>query len=268
MTTPTALFTRIAWIALLTFGLCQVAEAQLKILQTAGPGDDNRVFETQDDRVVIGQGGDPTNERSDTDFYIYDPNFDHSPVEPGLHFNASSADLVLGSGTNANAGDDGDLRLTNGSDLSAVSLNGSGANVTLGSAGNPGDLTLRDNSGVSSITMTGSSGTVTNSLSGNGVVKAWARINADGSIAACYRCSASGTGLVTGAFADFYEVDFTALSSDISSRPRLVTVDTADTVFQAPAAAGVATRIGDFSSVAVRFSSSSDVYRDFTIVIF
>ena len=56
----------------------------------------------------------------------------------------------------------------------------------------------------------------------NGLVKAWAEINEDGSIANCWRCNrTSGTFRVS---EGLYQVDFTPLSTDITGRPRSVTV--------------------------------------------
>lgn len=74
-----------------------------------------------------------------------------------------------------------------------------------------------------------SNGNVTNLFSNdedesNGLVKAWAQIDADGTIVACRRCNKdpnetrrTGTGT--------YEVDFTPLTTFIQGRPRSATID-------------------------------------------
>jgi len=66
-------------------------------------------------------------------------------------------------------------------------------------------------------------GTASQRLTDEGFVKAWARINANGTIAACYNCntnSAETRWIGVGR----YEVDF--LLGDIGGRPRLATLDT------------------------------------------
>jgi hypothetical protein len=52
----------------------------------------------------------------------------------------------------------------------------------------------------------------------NGLVKAGARINADGTIAACWRCT-TDTDEAGKLSEGFYEVDFTPLSTDVGGRP-------------------------------------------------
>ena len=66
-------------------------------------------------------------------------------------------------------------------------------------------------------------GTASQSLTDNGFVKAWARINANGTVSSCYNCntdSAETRRIGVGR----YEVDF--LLGDITGRPRLATLDT------------------------------------------
>lgn len=105
-------------------------------------------------------------------------------------------------------------------------------------------------------------------LNGNGMVKAWARINADGSVASCWRCNTSGTetrNISTGN----YEVDFTPLSTDIRSRPRMGLLDG----YGGSALRGGISfedRSGDPSSVFVETYDSAGTSTDesFTIIIY
>jgi hypothetical protein len=59
--------------------------------------------------------------------------------------------------------------------------------------------------------------------SSNGLVKAWAEINEDGSVANCWRCSKDPS-LTFREATGVYKVDFTPLATDITGRPRSVTV--------------------------------------------
>lgn len=61
---------------------------------------------------------------------------------------------------------------------------------------------------------------------GDGFVKAWARINSDGTVASCYKCNPAGT---THAGTGNYVVDFAPLTSNIAGRPRSATLDTLST---------------------------------------
>ena len=73
------------------------------------------------------------------------------------------------------------------------------------------------------VRLDGDSGNVTNRFSSlpsqsNGLIKAWARIESDGTLHSCWRCNTApgetgraGTGL--------YFVDFTPLTSDLTGRP-------------------------------------------------
>jgi hypothetical protein len=60
-------------------------------------------------------------------------------------------------------------------------------------------------------------------LAGEGFVKGWARINADGTVASCYKCNAANT---FGLGAGQYQVDFSPVASSIVGRPRTATLDT------------------------------------------
>ncbi len=94
--------------------------------------------------------------------------------------------------------------------------------LKLGRSGNDGDLTVRAADKSLGVKFDGDTGTASNSFSGDGLVKAWARINADGKVDSCYRCDPTGTKILgPGRF----EVDFTPLSTDIRSRPRTLAGD-------------------------------------------
>jgi hypothetical protein len=98
------------------------------------------------------------------------------------------------------------------------------ARLNLDEDGRNARLRLRDADGENAVELDASSGNLTNLFSNdenasNGVVKAWARINADGTIDACWRCNKDPA--ETSRISDgFYEVDFTPLATDISGRPR------------------------------------------------
>ena len=73
-------------------------------------------------------------------------------------------------------------------------------------------------------------GNVTNLFSNeedesNGLVKAWAQIDADGTIIACWRCNTDPAETRRTSTAGHYEVDFTPLATDITGRPRSVALD-------------------------------------------
>jgi hypothetical protein len=114
-----------------------------------------------------------------------------------------------------------------------------------------------------------STGNVTNLFSNdedesNGLVKAWARINPDGTIAACWRCNRDTREtrqLTTGQ----YEVDFTPLATDITGRPLLADIDRATFGFILHVFSP-----GDPSSVLVTTTDSDDVRSDrpFVLIIF
>jgi hypothetical protein len=100
--------------------------------------------------------------------------------------------------------------------------------ILLGGSGASGRLRIRDAANAIGLDLR-DNGNVTNRFSNdetksNGLVKAWARINADGTIAACWRCNRNpgGTGRLD---LGQYSVDFTPLATDIRGRPRSVSVD-------------------------------------------
>jgi hypothetical protein len=149
-----------------------------------------------------------------------------------------------------------------------VWLYGSGQ-AYLGSSGYAGYFALDNGtSSWSSITLAGSTGNLTNQFAGNGLVKAWSRINADGTVASCYRCDASiaetrslGTGV--------YEVDFTPVGTDISSRPWSCSLGTG-AVFGAIGQIGCVQRSGDPSSLFVDIRSTTGVATNvaYTVVVY
>ena len=124
--------------------------------------------------------------------------------------------------------------------------------ILLGGSGDSGRLRIRDAANATGVDLR-SNGNVTNLFSNdedesNGLVKAWARINADGTIAACWRCSKDPLEtqrLNTGS----YEVDFTPLDTDITGRPRLATISGDGMISQASVRAVDRTTPPDESTV-------------------
>ncbi len=140
--------------------------------------------------------------------------------------------------------------------------------LKLGRSGNDGDLIVRDASKATGVKLDGDSGDVTNSFDGSGVVKAWARINGDGSVASCYRCDPAETQRIS---ANFYEVDFTPLATDIRSRPRMAVSDLHDmpvlTVFLPILMDQDGTIAGSSDSSSVFVLMSSDML-GFTVAVY
>jgi hypothetical protein len=101
-------------------------------------------------------------------------------------------------------------------------------NVVVGGDTGQGRLRVRDDGGTMAVDLRADNRSVTNLFASdprasNGLVKAWARINADGTIAACWRCNRDPDEtqkLNVGS----YEIDFTPLATDITGRPRTATV--------------------------------------------
>jgi hypothetical protein len=116
-------------------------------------------------------------------------------------------------------------------------------------------LQVKDAFNTTAVRLDGRSGNVTNLFSndqneGNGLVKAWAQINADGTIFACWRCN-KDPNETRRLGAGTYEVDFTPLSTDIFARPRSATVNGVSGTEAAFAAVLLEHRVGDSSSVFV-----------------
>jgi hypothetical protein len=129
-----------------------------------------------------------------------------------------------------------------------------------------GRLRVRDADGEDAVQLDARFATVTNLFSNdenasNGLVKAWAQINLDGTVAACWRCNPAQTqNLDLG----FYEVDFTPLDTDISGRPRSGTIDGEESV---AGMIGLADRSGDESSVFVTTLDSTGAEADLAFVL-
>ena len=256
------LCTILAVVMVVTLGLAATASAQLAIKRSSG----GLVFATEDFAVQVGRGG-SVDQRSDTDLIVYDPN--GTSIEAAFHFNASQADLHLGSGDPMISGRDGDLYLEDGHGQATVLLDGSDGRLLLGVAGQDGDLWLRDSANTVTLQVDGQSGNLTNAFSGNGVVKAWARINANGTVESCFRCNTSATETRSIAGAGSYEVDFTPLATDISSRPRSAVLDShSGAVLEGGIT--LADRSGDASSVFVRTTDPNGTDTDiaFTLLIY
>ena len=132
-----------------------------------------------------------------------------------LSYHAFQAQLILGGGIH-----EGILLIKDDDGATTtIDLDGRTGGIRLGGNGEDGDLIVYDNTDTETFRVNGQSGAVTNELSGNGQVKAWARINADGTVLSCWRCDPSAT------FASppgLYTVDFSPLGLDIQSRPRTV----------------------------------------------
>lgn len=135
---------------------------------------------------------------------------------PRVDLLGGPADLIVGGGDDA-----GDIILRdNDGTTTSINLQGQFGFVQLGSPDEDGDLRLWDNEPDNefSINLDGATGNVTNQFAGNGLVKAWARINANGSVHSCWRCDPSET-LRT--FEGGYLVSFSPVAADIRGRPRL-----------------------------------------------
>jgi hypothetical protein len=106
------------------------------------------------------------------------------------------------------------------------------SSIVLGGSGENGRLRVRNEDNDTAVELSGIDGNVTNLFSNlenesNGLVKAWAVINANGAVVACWRCNLSAAQtqrIATG----IYEVDFTPLATDIRGRPRLTAPDGGD----------------------------------------
>ena len=95
--------------------------------------------------------------------------------------------------------------------------------LNLGTSGNDGDFTVKNASGTPTVRMNGDGANITNLFSNtpaqsNGLVKAWARINEDGSVHSCWRCNTDPAETLL-VFPGFYFVDFTPLAADLRGRP-------------------------------------------------
>jgi hypothetical protein len=217
--------------------------------------------------VRIGTGG-SAGDQTDTDLVVVDPSFTASATEPVLQMDASTGLLTLGSGNAVSNGLGGNLYLESGTGVTTTYLDSSG-NHFLGGPGYPGYLALDNGKGsFSSISLSGSSGDVTNQFAGNGLVKAWARINFTGTVASCYRCNTDtvetrrlGGGL--------YEVDFTPVGTDITGRPWTCSLGTG-AVGDANGSIACTARFGDPSSIYVTTINTIGQLgdKDYTVVVY
>ena len=141
-------------------------------------------------------------------------------------------------------------------------------NLKLGKTGNDGDLKVRDMNKVNSVEIDGDSSTVTNTLTGNGLVKAWAQIAADGSIIDCWRCN-TDTAETRKVLNGIYNVDFTPLSTDISGRPYSALLNVA-AALATPGQIGAENLSTDVSSVIVTTRDSGGALSDqaYTVIVY
>ena len=223
------------------------------------------IFEAEGFAVQVGRGGTAA-QRSDTDLIIYDP-FE-GLTERAFDFNASLSDLRIGSGFSSNPGDDGDIFIEDGSGRTTMQLNGSDGGIVLGTTASDGDLQLRNTANAITIQMDGQTGNLTNTFTGNGLIKAWARINSNGTVLSCFRCNISAAQTRRIALGS-YEVDFTPFSTNVRARPRTVAIDSHSTGTPKGFAI-LADRAGDASSVFIRTTDFSGVTADraFTLAIY
>lgn len=240
---------------LLTLGLLRLAAAQSTLVE------DGRIETTGDNGArsllivgplnTFGGGGIPGalvlgssgTSPSDMDLIVFDPStaFDHA-FEVALYFNSSSARMTLGSGSVSEPGDDGEILLLDGMGSSLLELDGGTGNIEQ-------DV---DNIAIAN---------------GNGAVKAWAKIDADGTVFQCWKCNLSAAQTRRLDEGD-YEVDFEL--GNIQARPRLAIIDSHTTT--AVTSFGVAVfGSSDTSTVRVRTRALSDgVLLDaaFTVFVF
>lgn len=179
-----------------------------------------------------------------------------------LFYNAFQAQLILGGGTHEGIVL---LRDDNGT-TTTIEADGRTGAVYLGGNGEDGDLIVYDNTDSETFRINGQTGSATNAFGANGLVKAWARMNADGTVLSCWRCDSAATfRLAAGA----YIVSFAPLGLDIHSRPRSAVIDSHDT---GVSSSGVV-RLANSSATTVLASTGSlplgdAADRPFTVFIF
>jgi hypothetical protein len=140
------------------------------------------------------------------------------------------------------------------------------ADVVLGGNGDEGRLRLRNEDRATAVQLRASDANVTNLFSNaasqsNGLAKARAQIDADGTIVACWRCNTDPNETRLTA-TGHYEVDFTPLSTDITGRPRLAVLDGHTTFTPAHGTIILADRSGDPSSVVLRIRNEAGAAAD------
>jgi hypothetical protein len=181
-----------------------------------------------------------------------------------------AAALILGAATPAVAG-----AVCNEVDRRSPCISSSDlkARLDLDEDGKQGRLRVRNADGTTAVQLNASTGNVTNLFSNqadqsNGLVKAWARINVNGAILACWRCNTDPNATRRLGMGN-YKVDFTPLSTDITGRPRAVTADAHSQ--QSIAVLQGYDYFGDASSVqvlAVAPSSGNLIDTVFTLLIY
>ena len=140
-----------------------------------------------------------------------------------LRFNGWLGDLTLGGATGGNS-QDGDIFLKNADGATTtVSIDGNLGLLELGAPGEDGDIEIFDDTGAQSFYVDGRTGNVTNDVGGNGLVKGWANINADGTIAACWRCDTNTSNTYKSSTGSYY-VSFSPVGADITTRAAICSV--------------------------------------------
>jgi hypothetical protein len=166
--------------------------------------------------------------------------------------------------------------LCNRADLDSPCVSNSDlkANVVLGGNTGNGRLRLRNEDGDIGLELRSDTANVINLFSNdedesNGLVKAWAQINADGTIVACWRCNtdAAETRRLS---AGNYEIDFTPLATDVTGRPRTATIDVHIADSTPSSFIDLADRSGDPSSVFVNTTDTAATSTDapFVLIIY
>ncbi len=178
--------------------------------------------------------------------------------------------LDLGSVGGGGAGGDGQIYLLDGATGNTIiRLDAVTGDATLGGLGADGDLIVKDSLGIPTLSVDGDTGTISNILSGNGLVKAWAEISADGSIVRCWRCN-TDTAQTRSISTGTYEVDFTPLGNDISTRPFVVSITRNEPIVPSGRMVNGAIRNLDPSSIWVGiYDSVGNTFNSaFTVVIY
>lgn len=192
----------------LTLGLIRLAGAQssalfdglLQTINNSGVTTFNVDGDGDLGVVAIGAAGSVP---ADMDLEVRDPN-PTFPTQFGAVFdvNASIGTVTIGSGTVSFPGQTGEIRLQDGLGDTLLQLEGGTGNIEQ----------EVDNTAIAN---------------GNGAVKAWAKINADGSVFQCWKCNLDA-GETQRLGEGFYEVDFDL--GNTQARPRLAVIDSHTTV--------------------------------------
>lgn len=231
-------------------------DGHLKVRTTTDA--DALLFEVDPTGAVVRVGTHGAN-AVDTDFEV----IDHNNGAPALSVDSSSAILSIGDATSS---DDGDLFVYDDSGNVTLTVNGNTGALILGTAGQDGDFLVRNGAGSDTFVVDGETGTATQPLGAEGLLKAWCRVDAAGNFIDGYRCT---DGMVDGTTYPYrsalgtYFVDFTALGTDITSRPVVVTCTGLDTT----QCRGAAARFQTDTSVIKVFTGEAED-DPFTILVF